>query len=86
MHKAWNERMEAGMHEACFCGWIGNLAEREPAYLGDGDWGLACPRCGRVDRLEWLPAGAREAYLSAARRPPEASAVVGQARAAEPAI
>lgn len=56
------------MHEACFCGWTGALAEREPTYLGDGDWGLTCPRCGHLDRLAGWPTAAREALVAEARR------------------
>ena len=46
------------MSEACFCGWTGATTEKQPVPLGDGTWGLRCPDCGRVDRLEWVaPAG-----------------------------
>jgi hypothetical protein len=65
------------MHEACFCGWSGALAEREPTYLGDGDWGLACPRCDHLDRLELWPAAAREALIAEARRRREMAVAVG---------
>lgn len=60
--------------EVCFCGREGAIEEREPIYLGDGDWGLACPDCGHVDRLDGWPAGAREwALAEAARRRRRAS-------------
>ena len=26
--------------EICFCGWVGELEDREPVYAGDGEWGL----------------------------------------------
>jgi hypothetical protein len=60
------------MKEICFCGWSDDLADREPIYVGDGEWGLACPSCRRVDRLEWLSDEARrqtlvEAWLRHAR-------------------
>jgi hypothetical protein len=54
------------MQEACFCGRAGALADREPTYAGDGEWGLACPACGRLDRLEWLTTQARRALLAEA--------------------
>lgn len=47
------------MHEVCFCGPSGLLEDRAPIYLGDGAWGLACPRCGHVDDLRWLSEGSR---------------------------
>jgi hypothetical protein len=50
--------------EVCICGRAGALADREPVYAGDGEWGLACPACGRLDRLEWLTADARRALLA----------------------
>jgi hypothetical protein len=56
------------MHEVCFCGWFGALTEREPIALASGGWGLACPRCGHVDQLTWLPIDARAALVAAARR------------------
>ena len=65
------------MHETCFCGWTGALTEREPTYLGYGDWGLACPRCGHLDRLELWPAATREALVAEARNRREAPGAVG---------
>jgi hypothetical protein len=56
------------MHEACFCGWVGELEDREPIYLGDGEYGLACQRCGHVDRLHYLGATARRTTLEEAWR------------------
>jgi hypothetical protein len=61
----WKETM---MHEASFCGRTGLIAERGPTCLGDGDGGLTCPRCGHLDRLEGLPAAARDALVAEARR------------------
>ena len=43
------------MRETCFCGRTGDIADREPVYLGDGEWGLACLACGHLDRLELFP-------------------------------
>ena len=55
------------MHEVCFCSWRGEIADREPSYLGEGEWGLTCPSCGRLDRLDWMPAAARDALVAEAR-------------------
>ena len=68
------------MREACFCGWTGELTEREPTYLGDGDWGLACPDCGHLDRLEMWSAAVREDLLAEARRRRETPIAAGSAR------
>jgi hypothetical protein len=65
-------RKEAAMHEVCFCGRTGALAEREPIYLGDGDWGLAGPRCGHLDRLDSWPPATRAALVAEAWRRREA--------------
>jgi hypothetical protein len=48
-------RLEFLMVEACFCGRVGELTEREVAPLRDGGQGLVCPECGHLDRLLWLP-------------------------------
>jgi hypothetical protein len=57
------------MREVCFCGWSGEIADRLPIYRGDGEMGLACPDCGDVDRLDWLPEAARRAtFLDAVLR------------------
>jgi hypothetical protein len=55
--------------EICFCGWIGELEDREPVYAGDGEWGLACPMCGHLDRLEaWSEPACSLTLAEAARR------------------
>ena len=56
------------MREVCFCGWSGDLEDRAPVYAGDGDWGLECPRCGHLDRLQWLPEGSRARVVEEAAR------------------
>jgi hypothetical protein len=56
------------MREICFCGWAGDVAEREPVPTRDGGWALACPGCGHLDDLGWLPAAAREAVIAAVRQ------------------
>ena len=55
--------------ESCFCGWGGELEDRELVYWGDGAVGLSCPVCGHRDRLEAWSDAAREAtFAEAARR------------------
>jgi hypothetical protein len=54
--------------EICFCGREGAIEDREPVYLGDGDWGLACPECGHLDRLHGWPEAARQWTLAEAMR------------------
>ena len=55
--------------EICFCGWVGELEDREPVYTSDGGWGLGCPMCGHVDRLEgWSEAARAWTLAEAARR------------------
>ena len=56
------------MREACFCGWAGDVEDREPVYAGDGEWGLRCPNCGHADLLHWLPEGAKRGTLEGAQR------------------
>ena len=43
------------MREFCFCGQVGELEGRAPVLDGDGYQALQCPKCGHLDRLEWLP-------------------------------
>jgi len=54
--------------EICFCGWVGELEDREPTYAGDGEWGLGCPMCGHLDRLEAWSEAARSWILAEASR------------------
>jgi len=55
--------------EICFCGWVGELEAREPVYAGNGEWGLGCPLCGHLDRLEaWSEAARAWTLTEAARR------------------
>ena len=55
--------------ESCFCGWVGELEDRELVYTGAGEWGLGCPMCGRLDRLEaWSEAARAWTLAEAARR------------------
>ena len=54
------------MSEVCFCGWTGQLEDRAPVYGGAGEQALQCPKCGHLDRLDWLSAAARDRILTAA--------------------
>ena len=55
------------MREACFCGRVGELEDRAPVPDADGyQEALRCPKCGHLDRLEWLPEDARRAVLEEA--------------------
>jgi hypothetical protein len=56
------------MREVCFCGRVGEVEDRVPTYGRDGDWGLACPACGHLDRLAYLPAAVRQELLGEATR------------------
>jgi hypothetical protein len=46
----------AEMLEACFCGRVGDVEDREPVLDGDGRWALRClnETCGHLDYLDWL--------------------------------
>jgi len=54
--------------ESCFCGWVGELEDREPVYTDVGELGLSCPICGHVDRLDAWSEAARAATLAEAAR------------------
>jgi len=54
--------------ESCFCGWVGELEDRELVYAGAGEWGLGCPMCGHLDRLEAWSDAARACILAEAER------------------
>jgi hypothetical protein len=56
------------MHDACFCGWSGELADREPVSVGSHTLGLACPACGHLDDLEWLPESTAHRLVEEATR------------------
>ena len=59
--------------ESCFCGWVGELEDRELVYAGAGEWGLGCPMCGHLDRLEAWSEAARAWTLAEAERRRESS-------------
>jgi uncharacterized C2H2 Zn-finger protein len=52
------------MKESCFCGRVGELEDRTPMF--DGYEVLRCPKCGHLDRLEWLAEDARRPVLEEA--------------------
>ena len=56
------------MRETCFCGRTGDLEDRAPVYLGEGEHALRCPTCGHLDDLSWLPHDAREGVLEESAR------------------
>jgi hypothetical protein len=58
------------MKEACYCGRVGEIEDREPIVLDGGIWALRCPgdACGHGDRLAWLPEEAAFLLWGEARR------------------
>jgi hypothetical protein len=69
IHHRMMDREITVAREICFCGWIGELEDREPVYAGDGEWGLGCPMCGHLDRLEaWSEAARGRTLAEAAQR------------------
>ena len=51
------------MKESCFCGRVGDLEDRTPVKDGESYQALRYPKCGHLDRLEWLPEEARPSVL-----------------------
>ncbi len=74
------------MREVCFCGREGALEDREPVYAGDGDWGLVCPDCGHLDRLDGWPEAARHQTLTEAARRREGVIVPGSVARTSPGV
>jgi hypothetical protein len=58
----------SGVRETCYCGRTGDLEDRGPVYLGDGEHALRCPACGHLDDLSWLNRDTRERVLEEAAR------------------
>jgi hypothetical protein len=56
------------MYEVCYCGWAGEIEDRIPVRVGNGERALCCPNplCGHLEHLSWLPAGARNHTLDEA--------------------
>lgn len=57
-----------GMQESCYCGRTGEIEDRETVRDGDGRQALACPDCGHLDHLSWLPADTRGFVFAEASR------------------
>jgi hypothetical protein len=55
------------MIEVCFCGWQGEVADRRYLRLDGDHEGLACPNCGHVDTLDYLPDASRREMFAIAR-------------------
>ena len=55
------------MIEACFCGRTGPIEDRTYIQTADFREGLACPECGHVDFLDYLPESNRLDMLAAAK-------------------
>ena len=50
------------------------MEDRVPVAIEDGRQALGCPDCGHLDRLDWLPEGARRyVFEKAERRQPTAA-------------
>ena len=57
------------MREACYCGRVGEVEDREPVWRDGRTEALRCPRCGHLDPLPCLDAVARlEMFEEAERR------------------
>jgi hypothetical protein len=57
------------MREACYCGRVGEVEDREPVLRDGRTEALRCPRCGHLDPLPYLDAVARlEMFEEAERR------------------
>lgn len=56
------------MREVCFCGWSGELEDREPVLDGRMRWMLRCPGCGHLDDLAWMEEEKALMLWGAARR------------------
>ena len=56
------------MREACYCGRVGEVEDREPAYEGASIEALRCPRCGHLDPLPQFDVDARREVFDEAER------------------
>jgi len=67
------------MKEACFCGRVDDLENREPVLDRDGERALRCSGCGHLDYLRWLPSDVRLLVLREAdERRPDSARHVGE--------
>ena len=56
------------MREACYCGRVGDMEDREPVLRDSRTEALRCPRCGHLDPLPQLDADDRRAVFEEAER------------------
>ena len=56
------------MREACYCGRVGEVEDREPVWRDGRTEALRCPRCGHLDALTYLDAAARLQMFEEAER------------------
>ena len=56
------------MREACYCGRVGEVEDREPVWRDGRTEALRCPRCGHLDALPYLDAAARRSVFGEAER------------------
>jgi hypothetical protein len=57
------------VREACYCGRVGEVEDREPVYGGGGRIeALRCPRCGHLDPLPLPDHDARREVFEEAER------------------
>lgn len=56
------------MKGTCYCGRTGEVEERKPVYLGDGEHALRCPDCGHLEDLHWLSRDTRKPMLEESAR------------------
>ena len=55
------------VREACFCGRVGEIEDRDPVSLDGGGRALRC-ECGHLERLAWLSSENREEVFEEAER------------------
>lgn len=56
------------MREICYCGWSGELEDREPVLDALGRWMLRCPECGHLEDLGVADGGVRPMVWGEAQR------------------
>ena len=57
------------MREACYCGRVGEVEDREPAYGGSARIeALRCPRCGHLDPLSQFDDDTRRGVFAESER------------------
>jgi hypothetical protein len=54
------------MIEVCFCGWRGPVQNRRYVRTDDYSEALACPNCGHLDPVDYLPELSRRELLDIA--------------------